>query len=145
MAKVPPVVAEEAPSRKRKADEVAAPADSAKKAKGDDVVTVSDDTTVAPSDPPTATEVAVKTKEGVSSPGIAETAPSGAGASARDLPPLYGQSGYSEWYHSIEPHAWGRRNGGRAVSRTHSGSSRICGRATAPRHAARSHLGISSP
>lgn len=66
MAKVPSVVAEEDPSRKRKADEVAAPADSDKKAKGDDVVTVSDDTTVAPSGPPTATKAAVKTKEDAS-------------------------------------------------------------------------------
>ena len=79
MAKVPPVVAEEDPSRKRKADEVAAPTNSAKKAKSDDVVTVSDDTTIAPSDP--ATEAALKTKEGASSPGVAEPASFGAGAS----------------------------------------------------------------
>ena len=86
MAKVPPVVAEEDPSRKRKADEVAAPTDSAKRAKGDDVVTVSDDTAVAPSEPPTLTEVASKTKEGVDSPDVAEPAPSGAAASAATFP-----------------------------------------------------------
>ncbi|MEI4927335.1 hypothetical protein Q8G50_32995, partial [Klebsiella pneumoniae] len=51
-------------------------------AKGDDVVTVSDDTTIALSDPPTTMEVALNTKEVVSSPGMAKPAPSGAGASA---------------------------------------------------------------
>ena len=57
---MPPVVTEEDPSRKRKADEVAAPTDGAKKAKNDEVVTVSDDTTVAPSAPAAVTASAIK-------------------------------------------------------------------------------------
>ena len=93
MAKVPSVVTEEDPSRKRKADEVAAPADSAKRAKGDDVVTVSDDTTVAPSDPPTAAEVASKTKEAVSSPRVTEPAPTSAATFPRFMTKAAATSG----------------------------------------------------
>src|SRR4051812_31097214 len=84
MAKVPPVVAEEDPSRKRKADEVVVPADSAKKAKGDEVVTVSDDTSTAPSEPVAA--AALPTKEGAPLLGAAEPASFGAGASIAMFP-----------------------------------------------------------
>ena len=83
-AKVPPVVSEEDPSRKRKADEVVVPTDGGKKAKGDDVVTISDDTTAAPTEP--ATEAATSTKEGAPSPGAAEPTSFGAGASIATFP-----------------------------------------------------------
>ena len=84
MAKVPPVVAEEDPSRKRKADKVAAPTSSAKKAKSDEVVMVSDDTTVAPSDPAAVAASAIK--EGAPSPGVNEPASFCAGASIATFP-----------------------------------------------------------
>src|SRR4051812_37502202 len=79
VAKVPPVVSEEDPSRKRKADEVVVPTDGGKKAKGDDVVTISDDMADAPNE--LVTEAAASTKEGAPSPGAAEPTSFGAGAS----------------------------------------------------------------
>ena len=84
VAKVPPVVSEEDPSRKRKADEVVVPADGGKKAKGDDVVMISDDTAVAPTEP--APEAAASTKEGAPLPGAAEPTSFGAGASIATFP-----------------------------------------------------------
>ena len=84
VAKVPPVVSEEDPSRKRKADEVVASADGSKKAKGDDIVTISDDTAAAPAGP--ATEAAASTKEGAPLPGTAEPTSFGAGASIATFP-----------------------------------------------------------
>src|SRR4051812_8761607 len=90
VAKVPPVVSEEDPSRKRKVDEVVVPADGAKKAKGDDVVMISDDTAVAPTKP--TMEAAVPTKEGDPLPGVAETASFGAGASIAMFPRFMARS-----------------------------------------------------
>src|SRR3954466_13453578 len=84
VAKVPPVVSEEDPSRKRKADEVVVSADGRKKAKGDVVVTISDDTAVAPAGP--VTEAAASTKEGAPLPGAAEPTSFGAGASIATFP-----------------------------------------------------------
>src|SRR3954463_8117359 len=84
VAKVPPVVSEEDPSRKRKADEVVVPMDGGKKAKGDDVVTISDDTAVAPTEP--VTEAAASAKEGAPLPGAAEPTSFGAGASIAIIP-----------------------------------------------------------
>src|SRR3954462_4511546 len=84
VAKVPPVVSEEDPSRKRKADEVVVPADSTKKAKGDEVVTVSDDTAIPPSEP--VAEAASPAEGGAPSPGATEPASFGAGASIATFP-----------------------------------------------------------
>src|SRR3954470_13068747 len=84
VAKVPPVVSEEDPSRKRKADEVVVPADGGKKAKGDDVVTIPNDAAVPPASP--ATEAAASTKEGAPLPGTAEPTSFGAGASIATFP-----------------------------------------------------------
>src|SRR3954468_18575976 len=96
VAKVPPVAIEvpaDSP-RKRKGDEVVAPTEGVKRTKGDDVVTVSDDPAVAPSEPPTAAEVASRAKEGVESqhvvlagsPDVAEPTPSGAAAATTIFP-----------------------------------------------------------
>ena len=90
MAKVPPVIGEEDPSRKRKADEVVVPPDGAKNAKGDDVVTISDDTAVAPNEP--AMEAAVPTKEGAPSPRVTEPASFGVGASIATFPRFMARS-----------------------------------------------------
>ena len=84
VSKVPPIVSEEDPSRKRKADEVVASADGSKKAKGDDIVTISDDTAAAPAGP--TVEAAASTKEGASLPGTAEATSFGAGASIATFP-----------------------------------------------------------
>src|SRR3954469_9720586 len=90
VSKVPPVVSEEDPSRKRKADEVVVPADGAKKAKGDDVVTLSAHTTVMPNEP--TMEAAVPTKEGAPSPGVTEPVSFGAGASIATFPRFMARS-----------------------------------------------------
>src|SRR3954464_13282215 len=84
VAKVPSATSKEEPSRKRKADEVAASTEGSKKAKGDDIVAVSDDAATAPAGP--AMEATASTKEGISLPRPEEASSFGVGASISTFP-----------------------------------------------------------